>query len=243
MERNELHARTVRLIGQDGLDRLQSARVAVLGLGGVGGETAVALCRSGVGFLRLVDDDVVIPSNLTRQAVAFQDTVGMKKADAMQHLLSSIDPSVILDPVCERITPENVECFVKNVDFVADCVDDVNAKVAVAKYCVENGIPLVSSMGAGNKLDPSRFRVADLSKTYMDPLAKIMRTRLKALGIIHLPVVFSDEQPLSVPPDQEGRHSPASISFVPPACGLVIAGYIVRTLLNEVSVPEGEPHA
>ena len=132
MDRNELHARTVRLIGQAALDKLKQARIAVLGLGGVGGETAVALCRSGVGFLRLVDDDTVIPSNLNRQAVAFQDTVGMRKTEAMSHLLSSIDPTAELELLCERVTPDNVKRFVENVDFVADCVGDVNAKVAIA---------------------------------------------------------------------------------------------------------------
>lgn len=233
MDQRQMHLRTIRLIGEDGFACLQRARVAVFGLGGVGGETAVSLCRSGIGFLRLVDDDIVVPSNINRQAIAYHKTIGESKTTAAERLLKEIDPKIVLEPIQERITPENVDKFLDNIDFVADCIDDVPAKLAIAVACTKRKIPIISAMGAGNKLDPSRFRVCDISKTQMDPLARIMRGKLRACGIQHLPVVFSDEPVIQVPVDEQGRHSPASISFVPPACGLVMAGYIVRSLLGK----------
>ena len=229
---SQIHARTERLIGKDGLEKLKGARVAVFGLGGVGGAAAWALGRCGVGMLRLIDCDEVAESNLNRQMIADLETIGMRKTDAAEKMIRRFNADSVLETCDVRAAAENIPALCSGMDVVIDAIDDVDAKEAIAVYCVENGIELLASMGTGNKLDPSRFTIKDLAKTNGDPLARVMRRRLRAHGIAHLKVCISDELPIEVPADDEGRRTPASIAFVPPSAGLTLAGEAVRILLN-----------
>lgn len=230
-----MHSRTRRLLGDEAIRRLQSASVLVAGLGGVGGSCALALARGGIGRLTVVDGDAVALSNLNRQAVAFRSTLGMEKAIVTKEQIADIDPGIRVCAHTLRIDGDNAAQFIRGHSFVVDAVDDVQAKVALALACREEGIPIVSSMGAGNRLDPSGFRIVDIAKTHTDPLARTMRRLLRQVGIEHLPVCWSPEEPIQVPPDEHGRHTPASCSFVPPAAGLVLAGYVNKEIIKGVS--------
>ena len=226
------HTRSVPLLGEDGLARLQSSRVAVFGIGGVGGHLCEALARAGVGELHLFDKDTVSLSNINRQAVALHSTVGLPKVDVMKARIADINPS------CRVVThevfylPENADLYdLLKFDYVADAIDTVSAKIELICRAKAANVPIISAMGAGNKLDPSAFRVADLAKTQGCPLARIMRRELGARGIRHLLVVYSEEKPrASRLPSENGKATPASVSFVPPAMGLIMAGRIVRDL-------------
>ena len=228
----EEHSRTAALIGEEGLDRLFSARVAVFGVGGVGGHLAEALARAGVGHLTVVDRDVVSLSNINRQAVALHSTVGRAKVDVMAERIRDIHPA------CEVVArevfylPENAHEFdLSTFDFVADCVDTVAAKLELAVRCEAAGVPLIAAMGAGNKLHPEGFRISDISKTETDPLARVMRRELKRRGVKKLLCVWSDEAPRDASIRGEGgKPAPASISFVPSAMGLCMAGEIIRRI-------------
>ncbi len=228
----EQHIRSIPLLGEDGLAALQNARVAVFGVGGVGGHLCEALARAGVGELHLFDKDTVSLSNVNRQAVALHSTVGMPKVEVMKARIADINPD------CRVVThqifylPENAEQYdLAGYDYIADAIDTVSAKIELICRAKAAGTPIISAMGAGNKLDPSAFRVADLAKTQVCPLAKIMRRELGARGIKHLCVVYSEEKPQpSRLPGEHGKHTPASLSFVPPAMGLIMAGKIVRDL-------------
>ncbi len=228
----EIHARTKRLIGDEAFARLQNAKIAVFGLGGVGGAAAWGLSRSGIGFLRLIDCDEVAISNLNRQMIADYDTIGKRKTDAAETMIRRYNKDSILEKCDVRATKEIIPALCENMDAVLDCIDDVAAKEELAVYCVEHNIPIFASMGTGNKLEASCFSVMDLAKTQGDPLARVMRKRLKDRGITHLPVCISSELPIAVPTDEEGKHSPASIAFVPPSAGLVLAGEIVKRIIK-----------
>lgn len=220
--------RTARLIGEEGLARLQKARVIVFGLGGVGGSAAEALVRAGIGSLTFVDGDRVDPTNLNRQIVATAQTVGQPKAEAMRERALSICPQADIRAMNMFFDAETVDQFdLAGYDYVADAIDSVPSKLLLIKRARAAGTPVISAMGAGNKLDPSRFRVADISNTSVCPLARVMRRELKKCGIERLKVVFSDEPPL-----KNGAGAPGSISFVPPAAGLVLAGAIVLDLIR-----------
>ena len=222
------HTRSVPLLGEDGLAALQSARVAVFGIGGVGGHLCEALARAGVGELHLFDKDTVSLTNINRQAVALHSTVGLPKVEVMKARIADINPD------CRVVThevfylPENADAYdLSGYDYIADAIDTVSAKIELICRAKAQGVPIISAMGAGNKLDPSAFRVSDLSKTQGCPLARIMRRELGARGIKHLCVVYSEEKPQpSRLPSEHGKHIPASLSFVPP----VMAGKIVRDL-------------
>ena len=226
------HTRSVPLLGEDGLAALQSARVAVFGIGGVGGHLCEALARAGVGELHLFDKDTVSLTNINRQAVALHSTVGLPKVEVMKARIADINPD------CRVVThevfylPENADAYdLSGYDYIADAIDTVSAKVELICRAKAQGVPIISAMGAGNKLDPSAFRVSDLSKTQGCPLARIMRRELGARGIKHLCVVYSEEKPQpSRLPSEYGKHTPASLSFVPPVMGLIMAGKIVRDL-------------
>ena len=226
------HSRTAALIGEEGLSRLQSARVAVFGIGGVGGHLAEALARAGVGHIHLIDRDTVSLSNINRQAVALQSTVGRPKAKVMAERIKDINPACEVETSVCFYFPENADEFdLSRYDFVADCVDTVAAKVELAVRCDTVGTPLIAAMGAGNKLHPERFRISDISKTETDPLARVMRRELKKRGVKKLLCVWSDEPPLPANIiGDDGRPAPASISFTPSAMGLVMAWEIIRTL-------------
>ncbi|MBR6028628.1 MAG: tRNA threonylcarbamoyladenosine dehydratase [Clostridia bacterium] len=230
-------SRTRLLLGDEGVERLASARVAVFGIGGVGSYAAEALARAGVGAIDLVDSDRVSLTNLNRQLPALHSTLGRLKTEVMAERLRDIHPGLKVTEWPLFYTPDNEGGLVfTDFDCVADCVDTVTAKLGIICRCREAGVPVISAMGAGNKLDPTAFRAGDISETTVCPLARIMRRELKRRGIEHLPVVYSTEPPLSpleeaaeAPP--EGRRAlPGSVSFVPSVMGLILAGEIVKAL-------------
>ena len=232
----ERFSRTALLIGEDSVEKLAGSKVAVFGVGGVGGYVCEALARSGVGSFVLVDRDVVSESNINRQIIATVDTVGRAKVDVMTERIHSINPDAKVEARNCFYLPDNAAEFdFSSYDYVVDCVDTVTAKLSIIERAMEAGVPVISAMGAGNKLDPTRFQVADISKTKVCPLARIMRKELKKRGIEHLKVVFSDEDP--IPATAEGtdpgrRSTPGSIAFVPAAAGLVLASAVVEDLIK-----------
>lgn len=234
----EQFSRTEILLGEDAVTALMSSRVAVFGVGGVGGYVCEALVRSGVGAFDLIDKDVVSESNINRQIIATHKTVGRYKAEVMKERMLDINPSVDVRIRNCFYLPENAEEFsFEEYDYIVDAVDTVTAKISLVMKAKEMGIPIISAMGAGNKLDPSRFKVADIYKTEMCPLAKVMRHELKKRGIKKLKVVYSDEKPIkpvmSVKAEEgAGRKDiPGSTSFVPGAAGLVIASEVIKDLI------------
>ena len=233
---DDLFARTRLLLGQNGLDRLAAARVAVFGVGGVGGYAVEALARSGVGALDLIDSDTVDATNLNRQIIATMDAVGRPKTQVAAERVASINPSCIVRPRQCFFLPETADQFdFAAFDYVIDAVDTVSAKIALVEAAFAAGVPIVSSMGAGNKLDPTAFRVADIYETSVDPLARVMRRELRRRGIPSLKVVYSTELPL-VPADDDmavkdgTRPAPGSVAFVPSVAGLILGGDVVKDL-------------
>ena len=215
--------RSLPLFGADGIERISRARVALFGVGGVGGAAAEALVRGGVGSLTIFDGDVFSPSNLNRQRFAFCDAVGQPKAECAARELKRIAPSAEIIAVNEYYSEESA--FDPSAyDFIADAIDDLPAKISLISRARAAGVRIVSACGAGNKLDPTRFRVADIYSTSVCPLARALRRLCRDRGIPALPVVFSDEPPAVNLP------VPASASFVPPAAGLVLAGFVLRSL-------------
>ena len=224
------------------MERLYNARVAVFGIGGVGGYTVEALARSGVGTLDLIDDDKVCLTNINRQIIATRRTVGQYKVEAAAERIHDINPDCKVNVYKTFYTPETASQFdFTQYDYVVDAVDTVSAKLELAVRCQALGVPLISAMGSGNKLDPSAFSVSDLSKTEGCPLARVMRKELRTRGIHHLKVVFSPEKPVSpaqpeAPPP--GRRSvPASNPWVPATAGLLLGSAVVRDLIAQVSLP------
>lgn len=222
----EQHARTIRLIGADAFENLRAKRVIVFGVGGVGGFAAEALVRAGVGNCAFVDGDRVDISNINRQILATHDTIGQPKAEVMCRRARSINPEGHFQAYNLFYSEDTAaQIDLGAYDCVVDAIDSVASKILLIERASAAGVAIFSSMGAGNKLDPSRFRVADLAETRVCPLARVMRRELKKRGITHLPVVFSDEAPLQ---SRDGAHAPGSISFVPSAAGLVLAGAVLR---------------
>lgn len=234
----EQFARTERLLGGEAMERLAGSHVAVFGIGGVGGYVCEALIRSGVGAFDLIDSDRVALSNLNRQIIATQQTIGQYKVDAMRARMLDINPEVRVTVHRCFFLPENAADFSFNrYDYVVDAVDTVTAKLALIEQARSAGVPIISALGAGNKLDPSRFRVSDISQTSVDPLARIMRRELKRRGIDHLKVVWSDEAPRipigEVDDAAPGRRAtPGSTAYVPSAAGLLIASAVVDDLIH-----------
>ncbi|MBQ8698928.1 MAG: tRNA threonylcarbamoyladenosine dehydratase [Schwartzia sp.] len=229
----DFSSRTELLLGADGLARLAGARVAVFGLGGVGSFAAEALVRAGVGHFLLVDHDTIAMSNLNRQLHATRRTLGQKKTEAMRARMLEINPDAEIETVAEFYDPGRAdEFFAAPLGHIVDAVDTVTAKLSLAVEATRRNIPIVSSMGAGNKLDPTRFEVADIYETSVCPLAKVMRKELKKRGVPRLRVVYSKEPPLPVPETADGgrRQTPGSVSFVPSVAGLILAGEVVRAL-------------
>ena len=234
----ERFKRTELLMGEEALEKLARSRVAVFGIGGVGGYVCEALVRSGIGAFELVDMDTVSISNLNRQIIALESTIGRYKAEVMKERMLDINPSVRVSVRNCFFLPENADTFdFTGYDYVVDAVDTVTAKIAIILKAKEAGVPVISSMGAGNKLDPGRFKVSDIYKTSVCPLAKIMRHEMKKRGIKELKVVYSDETPIKREKDDNAcddgkrvKQIPGSCAFVPAAAGLVIAGEVVREL-------------
>lgn len=217
--------RSEKIIGQEAQARLASARVILFGVGGVGSYAGEALARAGIGHLTLVDKDVVDLTNVNRQLIALHSTVGQPKVEVAAARYRDINPAAEIRAIRETVLPENVADFhLETYDYVVDAVDMVTAKLALIADCYAKGVPILSCMGTGNKLDPSRFEVAPIEKTSVCPLAKVMRRELKARGIKKVKVVYSKEEPL------KKQTPPGSMSFVPGAAGLVMAGEVIRTL-------------
>ena len=242
-------SRTELLLGKEAMNKLEDARVAVFGIGGVGGYVCEALARSGVGKLDLIDNDKVCMSNLNRQIIATRKTVGQYKTEVMKDRILDINPEAEVNIHNCFFLPDNADEFpFEEYDYVVDAVDTVTAKIALVMKCKELDIPIISSMGAGNKLDPTLFEVTDIYKTSVDPIARVMRKKLKEHHVKKLKVVYSKERPLSVrqsgcgencicPPGaanncEKRRAVPGSISFVPSVVGLILAGEVVRDLVH-----------
>lgn len=216
------------LIGTDNLSKLKAATVAIFGVGGVGSFTVEALARSGVGHLILIDKDNVDETNINRQIHALSSTVGRSKVEVMRKRILDINPSAQVDSIQKFFLPsEPVEdFFICRYDYVVDAIDTLTAKIFLVEECTRRGIKIISSMGAGNKLDATRFRVGDIFQTSVDPVAKIMRKKLKERGIERLKVVWSDETPQPV------KDVIGSVAFVPSVAGLIIAGEVVKDLIT-----------
>ncbi|MBO8125839.1 MAG: tRNA threonylcarbamoyladenosine dehydratase [Firmicutes bacterium] len=223
--------RTVMLIGEEGLAALSRASVLVCGLGGVGSYLAEALARSGIGRIGLVDYDRVEITNLNRQLPALTSTLGQLKTDVVAERLADINPALVVEKLPLMVSQETItEILAGNWGYVADAIDDVEAKILLIQECLERKIPIISSMGAGNKLDPTRVQTTDISKTHGCPLAKVIRRRLRQLGIVSgVKTVFSPEQPLQT---KAPGSTPASMAFVPGTFGLTMAAEITRDLLS-----------
>ena len=229
----ERFVREEMLIGKKGLERLQGARVALFGVGGVGSAAAEALARAGIGAMDLIDHDTVSVSNINRQLCALENTVGRQKIEVVAERLKQISPNL-----CVRVHPifflPETDMDFSVYDAVIDAVDTVSAKIEIAVRCRDASVPMISCMGSGNKLDPTACVVEDLAKTTVCPLARVMRRELKKRDIVHLPVVYSMEEALrpSAEASNGGKMVPGSISFVPPVAGMIAAGEIVRHLLG-----------
>ncbi len=234
----EEFCRTSLLIGEEGVEKLMNARVAVFGVGGVGGYVVEALARSGVSSFVLVDKDDVSTSNINRQIIALQSTVGKFKVEVMRERILDINPDAKVEIHKTFFLPDNSHEFdFSQYTYVVDAVDTVTAKLEIIMKAKEAGVPVISSMGAGNKLDATAFKVTDIYKTNVCPLAKVMRKELKARGIKKLKVVYSEEQPMS--PDtsklqnpEEKKRIPGSMAFVPSVVGLIIAGEVVKDIVG-----------
>jgi tRNA A37 threonylcarbamoyladenosine dehydratase len=233
----EQYSRFQRLIGLSALERLSSARVAVFGVGGVGGYVVEALARSGVGALDIFDNDTVAVSNLNRQIIALHSTVGRLKVDVCEERIHDIDPDCNVTKHAMFVLPENIrEIAFKDFDYVIDAIDTVSGKIAIIEQCSKLGVPIISSMGTGNKLDPFALKITDIYKTSGCPLARVMRRELKKRNIKSLKVLCSTELPLQCAEDTteenapHRRSVPGSTAFVPPAAGLMIASQVVREI-------------
>ena len=240
---SEWLSRTARLVGDEAVNNLKDKRVAIFGIGGVGGYVAEALVRCGIGAFDLIDKDSISLSNINRQIIATTDTLGKYKVDVMKDRMLSINPDVNVRIYKAFFLPDNADEFpFEEYDYVVDCVDTVTAKLEIVKRCDRYKIPVISAMGAGNKLHPEGFKVADIYKTNVCPLAKVMRRELKKLGIKHLKVVYSEETAIDIKcnindgsesEDIGGRKvAPGSCAFVPGAAGLIMAGEVFRDLIE-----------
>ncbi len=245
-------SRTQLLLGKENMDKLAGARVAVFGVGGVGGYTVETLARSGVGTLDLIDDDQVCLTNINRQIIATMDTVGKNKVDVAKERVLSINPNATVNTYKTFYLPETADQFdFTQYDYVVDAIDTVTGKIQLVMAAKEAGVPIISSMGAGNKLDPTAFEVADIYKTSVCPLAKVMRRELKKRGVKKLKVVYSKEKALTPIDDRtiscrtncvcppgaekkclERRQIPGSVSFVPSVVGLIIGGEVIKDLIQ-----------
>lgn len=244
-------SRTELLIGKDGLEKLRNSKVVVFGIGGVGSFTVEALARSGVGTLVLIDDDTVCLTNLNRQIHATYDTISKSKVEVMKERILSINKKCEVITHQVFVTADNIGNIVtEDVDYVVDAIDTITAKLALAVYCQDKNIKIISSMGTGNKLDPTQFKVTDIYKTKVCPLAKVMRYELRKRGVKALKVVYSEEVPMK--PNVENvvtcktgcvctggtkkcsskRQIPGSVSFVPPVAGMIIASVVIRDMLE-----------
>lgn len=233
-------SRTELLVGSEAMKRLEDAKVAVFGIGGVGAAACEALARAGVGSMTLVDGDTISVTNRNRQLIALESTTGQPKAQAMAERIKDINPNCKVTALELFLTDQSEFDFSK-FDYVVDAIDTVSAKLYMISQCYKLGVPIISSMGTGNKLDPTKFEVTDIYKTSVCPLARVMRKELKNRGVRKLKVVYSKEEPQKIPVERyekceddkkgtAGRPVPASISFVPPVAGMILAGEVIKDI-------------
>ena len=230
---NEQFSRTEMLLGQERMEKLAKSRVAIFGIGGVGGYAVEALVRCGVGSIDLIDNDVVCPSNLNRQIIATTKTLSKPKVDTAKERVLEINPNCKVKTYQTFYTPETAGQFdFSKYDYIVDAIDTVTGKLSLIEQAKANNVPIICSMGTGNKLDPTKFEVADISKTSVCPLARVIRTELKKRKIKDVKVVYSKENPIT-PQNiqiQNGKQTPGSVSFVPPVAGMIMAGEVVKDL-------------
>ena len=233
---NEQFQRQVMLTGKNALDQLHHSHVAVFGVGGVGSFCAEALARAGIGSITLVDDDVVSKSNINRQLIALHSTIGKAKTEIMAARIADINPDCKVTGITARYEPSVRDSFFgPKYDFIADAIDSVACKIDLIETSIHKNIPIISAMGTGNKLDPTKFEITDISKTSGCPLARVVRKELRDRGILHHTVLYSTELPIKPITEyqQPGeRPVPGSVSWVPSSAGLLIAGYIIQSLIN-----------
>lgn len=229
-------SRLEALIGKDNLDKIKTKKVIVFGVGGVGGFVVESLARSGLEDITIVDNDIVEESNINRQIIATSDSLNKSKVEVMKDRVLSINRNAHVTAIQKFYLPENEEEFdLSKYDYVVDCVDTVSAKISIICRAKESGVPVISALGAGNKLDPTKLVVSDIYKTEYDPLAKVIRKELRNRGIKGVKVVYSSESPVNVVVDENshGRHSPASAIFVPASMGILIAKTVIDDLLTQ----------
>ena len=224
----EQFSRTERLIGKENLEKLKNKNIIIFGLGGVGSYVAEALARCGIGKMTVVDKDTVDITNINRQLYALHSTIGRNKADIARERILDINPECQVTSIVKMYLPENADEFnLAQYDYIIDAIDNVTAKIDLAIKSQELGIPMIASMGTGNKLDPTAFKITDIYRTDTCPLCRVMRRELKARGVEKLKVLYSTEIPKN-----DGERTPASISFVPSVAGLIIAGEVIKEMLN-----------
>lgn len=222
--------RTEKVLGAEALDILKSKKIAVFGLGGVGGGCIEALARGGIGELVLIDNDTVNPSNINRQLIATEATLGMYKTDAAQMRLKDINPDIRLNNKTVFVTAENVdELLDDKPDYVIDCIDNVTAKLKIYEVCAKRDIPVVSCMGTGNKIHPEMFEIAPIEKTSVCPLCRVIRKECRDRNLKGIKVLYSKEEPRYA---AAAERTPGSVSFVPPVAGMMLAGYVIRDILG-----------
>lgn len=225
-------SRTELLIGKEGIEKLQKAKVAIFGIGGVGSFVVEGLARAGVGNFILIDNDDICLTNLNRQIIATHKTLGMSKVEVAKQRILDINPNAKIEIRKEFFTKESEEFIDKTVDYIVDCIDTVSSKIELVLRAKNLDIPIISSMGTGNKLDPTKFEITDIYKTSVCPLAKVMRKELKNRGIDKLKVVYSKEEPIKIKQNEEEKCKAGSISFVPSVAGLIIVGEVIKDLIK-----------
>lgn len=225
-------SRTELIVGKDGIKKLNNSKVVIFGLGGVGSFVLEGLARSGIGNFILVDNDTVDITNINRQIIATHKTIGKNKVEVAKKRILEINPDAKVIIIQEFFMPESEDFFDESIDYIVDCVDTVTAKIEIILRAKKHNIPVISSMGTGNKLDPTKFEIADIYKTSVCPLAKIIRKELKSRNIKNVKVLYSKEEPIKQEKIIEGKKIPGSISFVPSVAGLIIAGEVTKDILN-----------
>lgn len=228
-------SRTELLIGKEGIEKLQNSKVAVFGIGGVGSYAVEGLARAGIGHFILVDKDLVDESNINRQIIATTKTIGRLKVEVAKQRILDINPDALIETYSEFFMPNSPNLFDEKTDYVIDCIDTIISKIELIVRTKRMNIPIISCMGTGNKLDPTKFEVTDISKTSVCPLAKVIRKELRSRGINQLKVVYSKEEPIktNIFSEETKRQIPGSISFVPSVAGLIIAGEVIKDLIKE----------
>ena len=228
-------SRTELLIGEEGIKKLQTSKVAIFGIGGVGSYVVEGLVRAGIGSFILVDKDIVDETNINRQIIATTKTIGKPKVEVAKQRILDINPNAKVEAFIEFFMPESTGIIDDTIDYIVDCVDTVTSKIEIITRAKKRNIPVISSMGTGNKLDPTRFEIADIYNTSVCPLAKVMRKELKSREIENLKVVYSKEEPIKTNciDEKTQKQIPASISFVPSVAGLIIAGEVIKDIISK----------